>query len=75
MDDKEVQIVVELTRDEKIDELLNMREDIKSVIELLRNVEAALKVFVKVGNAVKWVAGLFTAVGAVYYFFKMGSHK
>lgn len=50
----------ELTRDEKIDRIISLFEEI----------EAALKLFVRCGNALKFLLGLGTAIGGAWMIFK-----
>lgn len=50
----------ELTRDEKIDR----------IIELFEEMEAALRLFVKCGNALKFILGLGTTIAGAWMIFK-----
>lgn len=40
-------------------------EDVTHLIKLLKDVSAALRVFVKCGNALKWLAGIVIAIAAI----------
>ena len=53
-------------RREQIDELLEMKEDIKKLVSLLNEMEGFFGVIVKVGRIFKWTLGLATACFAAY---------
>lgn len=41
--------------------------DVTDLVLLLRKVENALEIFVKLGNAVKWLVTLGVSLGGAYY--------
>jgi hypothetical protein len=51
----------EKTRDEKIDSILLLESKLTRMVELFEAIESALNVFVKLGEALKWLIGLAAA--------------
>lgn len=47
-----------LDRREKIDELLNMKDDIKKLVDLLNEMEGFFAIIVKFGKFLKWTLGI-----------------
>lgn len=63
-----------LTREEKIDDLISMHDDIKSMIELQKQVLGTMHIIFMIGNAFKWIMGIAGSVYGVYYLIKTGNY-
>lgn len=63
--DLEVRVIALEKNQASVQELTTLLPDIKQLIELLEDVKSALRIFVKVGNGFKWVAGIVLAFASV----------
>jgi hypothetical protein len=50
--------------------LENSKASIDDLVQLLEDVRSALRVFITIGNALKWVVTLAASIAGAYYAFK-----
>ncbi len=56
--------------EQRVIALENSKKSIDDLVDLLEDVRSALKVFVKIGNAAKWLVTLGATLGGAYYALK-----
>ena len=55
------------TLEQRVKSLEENQESVSDLVDLLRDVRSALKVFVHVGNGLKWLVTLGASIAGVWY--------